>query len=154
MELAFISLKEYWIEAVGLIASVFGIYEFIKIRASKEKISSYCGDLDEDFAKFVYKNESSVFFIEALFLDEEKSEEIARWIQGNNTEKIISFSVAHDEYGTEFGFFKDDPEIHWNTRFWNSVHTRGYFKVHSIQGPYQGWMSVTLKGVGKEYINA
>ncbi|MGL6355750.1 hypothetical protein ACSZMT_18905 [Aeromonas veronii] len=94
----------------------------------------------------------------SIFIDislcEEKSKEIYNWMQSDDAEKTIWFSVRHDEYGTEFGFFKDDPEIHWNTRFWDSVHTRGYFKVHSIQGPYQGWMSVTLKGVGKEHINS
>ncbi|AEF21807.1 hypothetical protein [Pseudomonas fulva] len=153
MENALIFLENYWLEAIGLIASLFGIYEFIKIRASKKRIPAYSGALDENFAKFVYKNESSVFLLEA-FLDEEKSRELANWIQENNSEQTIWFGVAHDESGTEFGFFKDDPEIHWNTRFWDSIHTKGYFKVHSIQGPYQGWMSVTLRGVGKEHINA
>lgn len=153
MENAFIFLENYGLDAIGLLASLFGIYEFIKIRASKKTVPSYSGILDENFAKFVYKNENSVFLLEA-FLNEEKSKELTNWIQENNSERTIWFGVVHDEYGTEFGFFKDDPEIHWNTRFWDSVHTKGYFKVHSIQGPYQGWMSVTLRGVGKEHINA
>ncbi|GJC03519.1 hypothetical protein ACSZNV_04065 [Aeromonas hydrophila] len=153
MENIFLFLEKFWLEAFGLTASIIGIYEFIRVRISKKKIPTYSGALDNEFADFIYKNEKSVFFID-ISLCEEKSKEIYNWMQSDDAEKTIWFSVRHDEYGTEFGFFKNDPEIHWNTRFWDSVHTRGYFKVHSIQGPYQGWMSVTLKGVGKEHINS
>ncbi len=54
--------------------------------------------------------------------------------------------------GTEVGFEKNDTEIHWDTRYRHLIHTKGYFKIHSIQGPYQGWMSMTLRGVGLEHV--
>ena len=111
------------------------------------------GGLNADFVRFINKNNGSVFKL-CINLSEQESVELASWAGGERPEEVLFFSIPHDEVGTEVGFFNRDPEIHWNTRFWDRVHTEGFFKVHSTQGPYQGWMSMTLKGVGHEHISS
>jgi len=138
-----------WI--IGLVASVLGIYEFLKRR--KHKIKEYDGVLDKSLIKFIDANHSSIFKL-SLQLNETQSRELLSWLQSQNQEPVIWFSILHDEYGTELGFHRDDADLHWNTRFWDSIHASSFFKVHSTQGPYQGWMSVTLRAVGHEHVLA
>lgn len=131
-------------------AMIFGVIA-VKLQIIKDRriIPKYCGKLDHNFAAFIYKYEASVFRLEVQ-LDEMQSSSLISWL--GIDEPVIWLGVVHDDYGTEFGFHRNDTEVHWNTRFSDSVHTEGYFKVHSIQGPYQGWMSLTLRGVGKEHV--
>ncbi|ELE5027160.1 hypothetical protein RDG65_002465 [Vibrio fluvialis] len=129
------------------------VTSLVSKKSKPKKIPEYNGELDENFAHFVYDNQETVFFLEMSF-DENQSNNICEWVQGQTADKTVWINVEHDECGTEFGFDRNDSEIHWNTRFIDAVTTRGYFKVHSIQGPYQGWMSVILKGVGMEHIKS
>lgn len=139
---------------IVLIMSVAALATSLFSRFSKSnKTPSYSGDFDESFAEFVHENQDKVFALE-LFLDEDYSRIVCAQNQGRTNEKMFWLNVTHGDVGTEFGFDRNDPEIHWNSRFGDSVYTKGFFKVHSIQGPYQGWMSVVLKGVGKEHIKA
>jgi len=151
---AFVTLYWPWIAgSIGFLASAIGIYEFIQrvIVKKKPRIPEYKGLLDAECVHFIYEHESHIFKL-SLQLSEEQSEKISSWIRNESNEPVIWLSVPHDEYGSEIGFHRNDNEIHWNTRFWSMVHTEGYFKVHSTQGPYQGWMSLSLRGVGVEHI--
>jgi hypothetical protein len=138
----------------GAFAAFIGAFINAYTHYQQEKakiIPAFKGEIDKSFLEFIDKNIESIFHID-ISLNEEQSEEIARWSHENNQEPIIWFGVHHEDSPTEFGFHKEDNEIHWNTRYWDSIKTKGYFKVHSIQGPYQGWWCITLKGVGKEHM--
>lgn len=150
----FLALKEYSYAALGGMGAVLfaGLSIYLHRLKDRRKISEYRGLLDQDFAEFIYQNQTSIFRLE-IELDDRQSTELSSWIRGEKSDPVVWFGVDHDEYGTEFGFHRNDPEIHWNTRFWDCIHTEGYFKVHSIQGPYQGWMSVTLRAVGREHVD-
>ncbi len=147
--------KQYWIlisRILGLLASIIIIVTFtLELFKSGREIPEYTGALDSEFSEFIWANTDNIFKMQLQF-NGQQSREIVDWLNEKNAEKIIWFFVEHDGAGTEFGFFRDDPEIHLNTRYVSDIHTSGYFKVHSIQGPYQGWMSVTLKAVGREHI--
>lgn len=112
---------------------------------------TYRGSFDHSLTQFIDKYDTSVFRLE-LQLDEQQSLELLEWLDAHDADPIYWVSVPHEEDGREFGFEKADKEIHWNTRFRDSIHTEGYFKVASTQGPYQGTMSVVLKGVGREHL--
>lgn len=114
-------------------------------------IPTFQGALDYGLTDFIDKHDTSIFRLELQF-DEDQSREILDWRSTPDSDSMIWFGVLHDENGREFGFDKADKEIHWNTRFSDSVHTEGYFKVASMQGPYQGVMSVVLRGVGREHL--
>lgn len=151
----FLALKENTYAALSVMGAVLfsGLSIYLHRLRDRRTVPVYRGLLDQNFADFIYQNEASVFRLEVQ-LDDKQSTELSNWLREEKSDPVIWFSVAHDEYGTEFGFHRNDPEIHWNTRFWDSIHTEGYFKVHSIQGPYQGWMSVTLRAVGREHVDA
>lgn len=120
-------------------------------RKDRIVIPTFQGPLDYSLTEFIDKHDTSIFRLELQF-DEEQSQEISDWLNAPDSDPMIWFGVLHDENGREFGFDKTDKEIHWNTRFHDSVHTQGYFKVASTQGPYQGVFSVVLRGVGREHL--
>jgi len=158
MDMLGLDFAAYWpwfAGTIGFVASVIGIYEFIRRVTMKKSVHvpEYSGSLNENCVHFIYEHQKSIFKLE-LQLSESQSKEISSAIHGGNDNGVVWLGIAHDECGTEIGFHGNDNEIHWNTRFWDAVHTDGYFKVHSIQGPYQGWMSVLLRGVGFEHIPA
>jgi len=147
---------EHWgkisavVAAVGAVAGA-GAKVVSLYKAFKSRVKKYRGPLDSKFADFLFENRNAVLDLE-LVLDEEQSRQLVDWQLGENPGATTFFSVKADDAGTEIGFFHNDPEIHWNMRFRSDVHTEGFFKVHSIEGPWQGWMAVTLRGVGKEHV--
>lgn len=116
-----------------------------------KEVPIYQGSLDGNFVKFIYENLNNIFRLE-INLDDAQSLQIINFLSEENSDPTTWFSIPYDEAGTEFGFHNNDPQIHWNTRFRDSIHTEGYFKVHSCEGPRQGWMSITFHGVGKEHL--
>lgn len=138
---------------LGLLASVIAIGTFVlEVTDTGPDVPAYRGEFDADFAEFVWSHTDEIIKLDVVF-DEHHSESITRW-QGSAGERepVIFLPVSHGDAGTEFGFFYDDPDLSFNTRFWDAVSVSGYFKVHSSQGPYQGWMSVTLRAVGREHV--
>ena len=152
MESLIVFLNSPTVLTVGFISSLIGIFSFVIPWFKRKKRKIYKGALDADFVKFISKNSDSILEL-SIQLDEEQSADLSSYVQGEKSGEVLFFSIPHDDVGTEVGFFINDPEVHWNTRFWSHIHTEGYFKVHSIQGPYQGWMSMTLRGVGKEHVS-
>lgn len=151
-----------WVVAamVGLFALI-GVFntlgDFISrvlrfFNSRKKRVGEYCGSLDEGFVRFIYENLDSVFKLN-IQLAEEESAQLSEWLRREDSEPVCFFSIKYEDVGMECGFEKGDQELSWNTRFWDSIHTEGYFKVKSLQGPYQGWMSVVLKGVGMEHVS-
>ena len=144
--------KASMVTIIGLVASIIGILTFVSdVAGPKKEIPYYSGKVDDKFANFIWTNNKRILKLDLQF-NKDQSGTIAFKLRPENKDKIIWLSVPHDEVGTEFGFYKNDKEVHLNTRFWDQIHTSGYFKVSRIQGPYQGWYSVTIRGVGLENI--
>lgn len=130
---------------IGVVASLIAIRSFLK------KPKKYEGNIDAKLIYFIDKNHDEIFYLH-LFLTEEESSYVRKALENSNGDDRLRFSIPHDDYGTELSFYLNDPELIWNMRFLSAIHTYGYFKYHSGQGPYQGWMTMTLKAVPKEAV--
>lgn len=149
----FLSKDNYLGASVSAVLAVVFACVAVWLHRSRDKITLpiYNGHVNHNLTQFLNKHSQGIFRLELVF-NEEDSQRIVNWLSEKNTDPMIWFSAAHDEDAAEYGFNRTDNEIHWNNRFLESVHTEGYFKVASTQGPYQGVMSVVLKGVGKEHL--
>lgn len=138
---------------LGLLASVIAIGTFVfEVTDTGPDLPTYRGGFDSDFAEFVWSYSDEIFRLDVVF-DEFYSDDICHWQRATDEPEPVKFlSIPHDGAGTEFGFFHDDPNLYFNTRFCEGVSVGGYFKVHSVAGPYQGWMSITLRAVGREHV--
>lgn len=131
-----------------------------KIRQNNNK---YEGSLTVEFGDFLGKKSKGDILHLTLFFNSEESREILEFLDSRENifvscenSKTIESRKEFPELSVhpvlEIGFYIDDPELVLNTRFRDSIWLEGYFKIHSIQGPYQGTYSYMLKGVGVENI--
>ncbi len=113
-------------------------------KSDKSSIPLYDGELLPELTEFIYGHENTMMQLKLTF-DAYQSLDIMDWINGNESEAILWFTIEHDHGGTELGFLRDDRNLHINNCFPRAVTISGYFNVNSIQGPKDGWISVTLR---------
>lgn len=114
--------------------------------SEKVSLPNYSGTLTPDLATFLYSHENTVMRL-SLELDAYESLEIIDWMNDMESMPIFWFSIEHDHGGTELGLFANDQNLHINNQNKRSVKIMGLFQVDSLQGPKDGWMSVTIRSV-------
>jgi len=140
---------------LGLIA-----LSMLMLFSNGRNIPEYQGYTDAPFLDFIWKHQEDIFHLDLTF-DEEESAKLFAW--GNSLHKeappwmgvhqLEGVDVPLGEpLGMEFRFQNSDGDLYLNTRYPGMVSVSGYFKVHGISGPNQGFYSVILRSVAKEKI--
>ncbi|MDX8400213.1 MAG: hypothetical protein R8K20_08180, partial [Gallionellaceae bacterium] len=112
----------------------------------------FSGEFWAEFAKFADENSDRVFHLRLDFNKDESAKLCKAFCWDGAKEQTVWLGAPWEHAGIEFGFSNTDSELYMNTRHQEYVFTEGYFKVHGISGPRQGWMSFVLKAVGKEHV--
>jgi len=128
--------------------------------SGEKNIPEYKGYADALFLDFIWKHQEKIFHLDLTF-DEEESSKLFAWSNVLDKEvppwmgvhQLEGVDVPLGEpLGMEFRFQNSDGDLYLNTRYPGKVRVFGYFKVHGISGPNQGFYSVILRSVAKESI--
>jgi hypothetical protein len=135
---------------VALIAILFQFREYKKRQIAKFKgaVGENC-KTNQAFIDLLFNNVGRIINLD-IYFDDPQNPEIDK-------EGMFDFSIYFDydnkiEAGIEVRIgVKDGDDFYYDNRF-SSKRLVGNFKVIGIQGPNQGWMSVSMKPVNVESV--
>lgn len=146
---------EITIAIIALLVALVGVFYQIRESKRKNKINNFDGAIGEycvdnsSFINFLFTNDGKIIHLDTNLNDNQNPQ--------INENGIFDFSIYFDYKNKIEGGIYVRIEVNKNDDFYydnrlSSKRIVGNFKIIGIQGPQQGWMTISMKPVNIELI--